>query len=167
MDFDSLKKKVSNGEIRSKKELVGLLNELEENEISYRNKIFNDAKHPDNQKLTAKQYFAKDNNEVVDLFGNTKPNPNKKTLFKNSAYFEIEIFKGKLKEAVSLNVDVEYYHRSINNWSDMQNEKRTGSGWIATARNWMEKDKEKNKLRFAGKNIQGENPDEMKEYLTV
>lgn len=167
MTFDLIKKKVSNGEIRSKKELVGLLNELEENEISHRNKIFNDAKRPDNSKLTAKQYFAKYNNEITDLFGNTNPSPNKKTLFRNSSYFNMQVFKGKLKEAVLLNVDIEYYHRSINNWSDMQNEKRTGNGWIATARNWMEKDKEKNKLRFVGKNIQGENPDEMKEYLSV
>jgi len=82
-----------------------------------------------------------------DLFGK-KPNANKSTLFKNSAYFEISIFKTKLKEHAALGVDIEYYHRQINNWSEASNKKRTARGWVATARTWMERDKDKNQLRL-------------------
>lgn len=82
-----------------------------------------------------------------DLFGE-KPNANKSTLFKNSAYFQISIFKEKLKEHQALKIDLEYYHRQINNWSEAKNQKRTARGWIATARTWMERDKDKNALRM-------------------
>lgn len=82
-----------------------------------------------------------------DLFGK-KPNANKTTLFKNSAYFEIAIFEKKLSEHAALGVDIEYYHRQINNWSEASNKKRTARGWVATARTWMERDKDKKQLRL-------------------
>ncbi len=104
--------------------------------------------------------------EENDLFGN-KPNPNKKTFFKNSLFFEIGIFKEKLKEAAALGVDVEYYHRAITNWNDIKTVKRTANGWIATARTWMEKDKDKGKLKMIDDSLDSNTDEEMKEYLSM
>lgn len=82
-----------------------------------------------------------------DLFGK-KPKANSKILFKNSAYFEMSIFKTKLKELDAVGVDLEFYHRQINNWSESKTVKRTANGWIATARTFMEKDKQAGKLQM-------------------
>lgn len=94
--------------------------------------------------------------EEEDLFGKV-PNKNSKVLFKNSAYFEISIFKQKLKGLDEAGVDVDFYHRQINNWSESKTIKRTANGWIATARTFMEKDKVAGKLQMV------KSPEEKKE----
>ena len=102
-----------------------------------------------------------------DLFGN-KPNPSKKTLFENSAYFEFDIFIKKLEKAAALGIDLDYYHRAINNWSTSKNQKRTGKGWIATARTWMEKDKDNKKLRMVENASEKQTNDaQMVEFLNM
>lgn len=107
--------------------------------------------------------------EQEDLFGEKpKLNANKNTLFKNSAYFEISIFKSKLKKHAALGVDIEYYHRQINNWSESKNTKRTAGGWVATARTWMERDKDKNQLRLVKTDAEiTQGDDDMAEYLKM
>lgn len=104
-----------------------------------------------------------------DLFGKIqKESPLRKSLFLNSAYFEMSIFKSKLKELNGLGVDLEYYHRQIDNWSTAKNQMRTGRGWIATARTWMERDKDAGKLRMIKSDEQiNEVDDDMRDYLDM
>ena len=104
--------------------------------------------------------------EATDLFGKA-PNPNKKTIFENSAYFDINIFKKKLKDVEVLGVDIEYYHRAINNWSTSKYQKRTAKGWVATARTWMEKDKDKGKLRIINDEPLEATNSDMSDYLNM
>jgi len=94
--------------------------------------------------------------EKEDLFGKV-PNKNSKVLFKNSAFFDLIIFKQKLKGLDDAGVDVEFYHRQINNWSESKTVKRTANGWVATARTFMEKDKQAGKLQMV------KSPEEQKE----
>lgn len=107
--------------------------------------------------------------EQEDLFGKKpKNNANKNTLFKNSAYFEISIFKQKLKGLDEAGVDVDFYHRQINNWSESKTVKRTANGWVATARTFMEKDKQAGKLQMVkGSEEQKELDQDMIDYLNM
>lgn len=105
--------------------------------------------------------------EQKDLFGE-KPNPNKKTLFKNSLVSDFKIFEKKLKEAGDQGVDLLYYYNSILDWSNIKNMKRTTTGWVSTATQWMRQDREKNKLKMmqsTGAQIQ--NDQEAQEYLEM
>jgi len=92
---------------------------------------------------------------AADLFPN-EPNPNKKTLFRNSAVSRIEIFKGRFKEDFYQQIDLSYYFNAIQDWSDTKNMKRTGAGWVATARQWMRRDKEKGELKLINRVNGGE-----------
>lgn len=103
--------------------------------------------------------------EQKDLFGE-KPNPNKKTLFKNSLVSDFKIFEKKLKEAGDQGVDLLYYYNSILDWSNIKNMKRTATGWVSTATQWMRQDREKSKLKMiqtTGEQMQ--NDQEVQEYL--
>lgn len=102
-----------------------------------------------------------------DLFGQ-KPNKNAKVLFKNSAYFEMSIFKQKLKGLNDIGVDLEFYHRQVNNWSESKTVKRTANGWVATARTFMEKDKQAGKLQMVkSSEEQKELDQDMIDYLNM
>lgn len=43
-------------------------------------------------------------------------------------------------------VNLVYYYHAVADWSDSANKKRTKRGWVATIRNFIKSDKEKNKL---------------------
>lgn len=109
------------------------------------------------------------NNNILDnkdLFGEIVIDPKKKTLFKNCVYSDFSKFKLKLKEVEELGIDVGYYHRAIDRWSRSSSTKRTADGWLATAENWMEKDKEKGQLRMVKSEDQlVKQDDEALEYL--
>lgn len=73
-----------------------------------------------------------------------------KRLFRS---FFAEIDEGKYDELNALfksddyaDIDLVYYYNSVADWSDSANKKRTKRGWIATIRNFIKSDKEKNKL---------------------
>jgi hypothetical protein len=82
----------------------------------------------------------------------------RKTLFKNSDVYKLVDFKIKPVNYSEFEkyfsgedyekVDLVYYFHSVNDWSDQKNMKRTKAGWLATIRNFMRGDVEKNKLHL-------------------
>jgi hypothetical protein len=96
-----------------------------------------------------------------DLEKTEEDDKKKKTLFKNSGVFKMvtqvpgqphllnyseleKHFPGEDYEKV----DIMYYFNSVNDWSDQKDMKRTKAGWLATIRNFMRGDVEKNKLKL-------------------
>lgn len=80
-----------------------------------------------------------------------------KTLFRNSDIYKLVKFKEGAPADYSAfenlfntpefsNVDLVYYFHCVSDWSDQKNMKRTKKGWIATVRNFIRGDVEKNKL---------------------
>jgi hypothetical protein len=77
----------------------------------------------------------------------------KKTLFKNSEVFKMlkapndySEFEKQFSDYAK--VDLVYYFHSVKDWSDQKDMKRTKAGWLATIRNFMRGDIEKNKLKL-------------------
>lgn len=73
-----------------------------------------------------------------------------KRLFRS---FFAEIDNGNYDELNSLfnsedyaDINLLYYYNAVADWSDSANKKRTKRGWVATIRNFIKSDKEKNKL---------------------
>lgn len=94
----------------------------------------------------------------------------KKTMFKNSAVYDLETFKEKLKRESDLGVNLEYYFNNVLDWSNIKDNKilRTATGWIATARSFMRGDKDKNKLvMIAAADVSLKNDSNAVEYLNM
>ena len=77
----------------------------------------------------------------------------KETVFTDSFVFNETVWCKMLKKEIALGIDVMYYHQAIWDWNEtlrIKNPKkyRTASGWLATARNFIKKDKEKNKVKM-------------------
>lgn len=79
----------------------------------------------------------------VKVKGGGKPS---KHLFKNSDFFELEIFCAEIrKDSKYIQFDLEYYHEAVKNWSAQGNLK---TNWIATAKNWMWRDLKEGKSKL-------------------
>ena len=83
----------------------------------------------------------------------------KKTLFRNSAIYRLvrfdasgcgdySEFEKKFATQEFAPVDLVYYFHVVADWSDQKNMKRTANGWLATIRNFIRGDMEKNKLKL-------------------
>ncbi len=83
----------------------------------------------------------------------------KKTLFRNSAVYKMvkfengvgvdySEFESKFATPEFEKVDLVYYFHSVSDWSDQKNMKRTKNGWLATVRNFIRGDVERNKLHL-------------------
>lgn len=70
----------------------------------------------------------------------------KKTLFKNSIVGTFEEFRKHFKSQEFESVDLSYYFNAVYDWAAISQKKRDAEGWIATARNFMRKDKIQKKL---------------------
>lgn len=82
-------------------------------------------------------------NEKLTLFRNS--DVYKMVNFDVQDYSEFEkLFKGPEFEPINL----VYYFHSVSDWSDQKNVKRTKNGWIATIRNFIRGDAEKNKVKL-------------------
>lgn len=88
-----------------------------------------------------------------------KESAERRTLFKNSDVYKLVDFENpegadysefeKLYNTPEFNpVDLVYYFHVVSDWSDTKNMKRTKAGWIATVRNFIRGDAEKNKVRL-------------------
>lgn len=103
----------------------------------------------------------KDNNNNIivntpekDFFGNTHEDKSKKTLFsKSEIYALVDLktndysqFEQLFKEPEFEQIDLVYYFHAVNDWSDSSNTKRTRRGWLATIRQFIRGDIDKNKL---------------------
>lgn len=86
-------------------------------------------------------------NDSPSLFPDL-PDPKKESTFKNSAVADFSIFEKKFTAEEFKTVDIFYYFNAVKDWSLTKSKIfRTSDGWIATARNFMRRDKESNKLR--------------------
>lgn len=83
----------------------------------------------------------------------------KKTLFRNSDVYKMvkfengvgvdySEFESKFATPEFEKVDLVYYFHSVSDWSDQKNMKRTKNGWLATVRNFIRGDVEKEKLHL-------------------
>ncbi len=71
----------------------------------------------------------------------------RKTLFANSRFIDIEVVKASLPELVNEGVNLDHYRDAIRNWSDTKDEKRSDRGWLATFRQWTKTDRDKGELK--------------------
>lgn len=84
-----------------------------------------------------------------------------KCLFADSRYFNYEDFEACFKDKEEFSqVDIYYYYSAVADWSASKGKKQ--NDWIATARNFMRKDKEQNKLHIK---LQEPQEDEMYKSL--
>lgn len=84
----------------------------------------------------------------------------KKTLFRNSEIYKLvkfdaagagvdySEFEKKFATPEFEKVDLVYYFHAVADWSDQKNMKRTKNGWLATVRNFIRGDAERNKLKL-------------------
>lgn len=69
-------------------------------------------------------------------------------LFANSKYNDYELFAAEFAAPEFANLDIVYYYHAVADWSSSFNKKR--ADWIATARNFIRKDIENNKVHTIG-----------------
>ena len=67
-----------------------------------------------------------------------------KCLFADSRFSDFGVFRGFFEDAERAGVDVRYYFDAIADWSSGGLNRK--ADWIATARNWMRRDKQDGKL---------------------
>lgn len=68
----------------------------------------------------------------------------KNHLFKDSEFYNFDLFEAQFKNTDYEQADLRYYYEAVKNWSASKGEKRLD--WVATARNFMLKDVQQNKL---------------------
>ena len=89
----------------------------------------------------------------------TEKEKEKKTLFRNSSVYKLvkfdangygdySEFESRFATPEFAPVDLVYYFHAVADWSDQKNMKRTANGWLATVRNFIRGDMEKNKLHL-------------------
>jgi len=146
---------------------------------------------PPQQEFTAAEIYGSGKNPLhnnTDLLSNTnllnntnseppqklfeipaiEKNKPKKTMFKNSEVFDLEICKKKLAEEEKLGIDIYYYFMAISNWSEIKpNELRTANGWIATFRTFISKDNDNKKVKFVNAPSQPAVSGGMMDYLNI
>lgn len=71
---------------------------------------------------------------------------NKLHLFSESEFFNFEKFESEFVNTDYEVADLKFYHEAVKNWSASKNEKKID--WIATARNFMLRDIQSNKLQL-------------------
>lgn len=69
----------------------------------------------------------------------------KKVLFANSRYYNFEEFEKCFQSPEFADVDIVAYYHKVADWSSAGLQKK--ADWIATARNWMRRDREAGKLQ--------------------
>lgn len=102
-------------------------------------------------------------NSVVpqkDFAENTQEPKDKKTLFRNSEVYNMVKFDengngidySEFEKKINIpdieRIDSCYYFHRVSDWSDKSNTKRTKRGWLATVRDFIRGDIEKNKLHL-------------------
>lgn len=97
----------------------------------------------------------------------TEESKDKKTLFRNSEIYKLvefdangvgvdySGFEKKFATPEFEKVDLVYYFHAVADWSDQKNMKRTKNGWLATVRNFIRGDVERNKLKLKPQYQQG------------
>ena len=109
-------------------------NNINNNNIDAKQKDFA-SQTPDNEPKTKKTLFR--NSEVYDMV-------------KEGANGELDYseFEEKFSSPEFANIDLVYYFHAVADWSDQKDMKRTKNGWLATVRNFIRGDAEKNKVKL-------------------
>lgn len=96
----------------------------------------------------------------VPVIEQPEESKDKKTLFRNSEIYKLvkfdetgagvdySEFEKKFATQEFETVDLVYYFHAVADWSDQKNMKRTKNGWLATVRNFIRGDVERNKLHL-------------------
>lgn len=96
----------------------------------------------------------------VPVIEQPEESKDKKTLFRNSEIYKLvkfdetgagvdySEFEKKFATPEFETVDLVYYFHAVADWSDQKNMKRTKNGWLATVRNFIRGDVERNKLHL-------------------
>jgi len=85
----------------------------------------------------------------TELFGTKETISEIKTTFENSNVSNWRIFEKEFLDLEQMGVDITYYFQAVKDWSlTKPNEKRTSKGWLATTRNFMRSDTQKDKLKM-------------------
>lgn len=97
----------------------------------------------------------------------TEESKDKKTLFRNSDVYKLVQFDAngvgvdysgfgkKFATSEFKKVDLVHYFHAVADWSDQKDVKRTKNGWLATVRNFIRGDAERNKLHLKPQYQQG------------
>lgn len=97
----------------------------------------------------------------------TEESKDKKTLFRNSDIYKLvqfdingagvdySGFEKKFATSEFEKVDLVHYFHAVADWSDQKDMKRTKNGWLATVRNFIRGDAERNKLKLKPQYQQG------------
>lgn len=97
----------------------------------------------------------------------TEESKNKKTLFRNSDIYKLvqfdingvgvdySEFEKKFATPEFENVNLVHYFHAVADWSDQKDMKRTKNGWLATVRNFIRGDAERNRLKLKPQYQQG------------
>lgn len=116
------------------------INNINNNINNYNNNIYASQKNfasptPDSEPKTKKTLFR--NSEVY-------------AMVKEGANGELDYseFEEKFSSPEFANIDLVYYFHAVADWSDQKDMKRTKNGWLATVRNFIRGDAEKNKLKL-------------------
>ena len=103
----------------------------------------------------------------VPVIEQPEESKDKKTLFRNSEIYKLvkfdetgagvdySEFEKKFATPEFEKVDLVYYFHAVADWSDQKNMKRTKNGWLATVRNFIRGDVERNKLKLKPQYQQG------------
>lgn len=86
-------------------------------------------------------------------------------LFANSRYSDYETFASCFQKDEFANIDIAYYFNAVADWSAQKGKKM--KDWIATARNFMRSDVERNKLHTLDASNVGFNYESAKAYLEM
>lgn len=86
-------------------------------------------------------------------------------LFANSRYSDYETFASCFQKDEFANIDIAYYFNAVADWSAQKGKKM--KDWIATARNFMRSDMERNKLHTLGAAKDEFNYESAKAYLEM
>lgn len=103
-----------------------------------------------NKEKTISKNSIKPETEFSGLFP-IEPIPEEKaikTLFRNSKFADKEEFLKQFPGEEFETIDLLYYYHSVSDWSDTKTMKRTGRGWLATVRQFIRGDMERNKLHL-------------------
>lgn len=120
----------------------------------YINIINNNINNNDNNIAPQKDFVAPTPAEQ------TEESKDKKTLFRNSDIYKLvqfdingagvdySGFEKKFATSEFEKVDLVHYFHAVADWSDQKDMKRTKNGWLATVRNFIRGDAERNKLKL-------------------
>lgn len=122
---------------------------------------YQDGDNPDRQQAVKQPVKQTDTNKNVKNVKNDKKNTGSKkkstkkipVLFEESEYFEKAKFSDALFGTSYQDANVDYYHEAAWRWSKSKPAKK--ADWLATVKNWMDRDREEGKFKTLNSSSNG------------